>query len=141
MGHRHGAPRSPTRASPAKPARPSPTATPGLSAYTGNYTAAVWYGNDDFSPTEKLTGGILPAMTFQRFMSYAHQNLDLKPIPGLEKPFPDAVPESKEPKVAEGSEPGEGLKAPERPAALTSRTTKVLKELNALFKDAPPLGV
>ncbi len=106
--------------------------------YTGNYTAAVWYGNDDFSPTAKLTGGILPAMTFQRFMSYAHQNLDLKPIPGLEKPFPDAVPESDEPKVADKS--GDTPPAPERPATLTSRTTNVLKELNALFKKAPALS-
>ncbi len=106
--------------------------------YTGNYTAAVWYGNDDFSPTAKLTGGILPAMTFQRFMSYAHQNLDLKPIPGLEKPFPDAVPESDEPKVADKS--GDTPPAPERPATLTSRTTNVLKELNALFKNAPALS-
>ncbi len=106
--------------------------------YTGNYTAAVWYGNDDFSPTAKLTGGILPAMTFQRFMSYAHQNLDLKPIPGLEKPFPDAVPESDEPKVADKS--GDTPPAPERPATLTSRTTNVLKELNALFKKVPALS-
>jgi penicillin-binding protein 1A len=28
--------------------------------YTGNYVGAVWYGNDDHSPTNKMTGGSLP---------------------------------------------------------------------------------
>jgi penicillin-binding protein 1A len=108
--------------------------------FTGNYTAAVWYGNDDYSPSEKLTGGILPAMTFQRFMEFAHQNIDLKPIPGLEKPFPDAKPKAKEKLVAKdgGAEP---LPAPpKRPSALTPRTTDVLKSLGTLFGEAPGLS-
>ncbi|MDP0983645.1 penicillin-binding transpeptidase domain-containing protein, partial [Klebsiella variicola] len=25
--------------------------------FTGNYTAAVWFGNDNFTPTKELTGG------------------------------------------------------------------------------------
>ncbi len=29
--------------------------------FTGNYTAAVWFGNDGYAPTRRLTGGILPA--------------------------------------------------------------------------------
>ena len=37
-----------------------------------------------------MTGGSLPAMTWQRLMAYAHQNIDLKPIPGIENPFVDA---------------------------------------------------
>ena len=108
--------------------------------YTGNYTAAVWYGNDDFSPTEKMTGGILPAMTFQRFMEFAHQNIDLKPIPGLEKPFPDAKPKAKEKLIAadDGAEPVPAT--PKRPSSLTPRTTDVLKSLNTLFSEAPELA-
>jgi penicillin-binding protein 1A len=105
--------------------------------YTGNYTAAVWYGNDDYSPSEKLTGGLLPAMTFQRFMSYAHQNIELKPLPGLEKPFPDPKPKSKEELVAKGEETDSGLKPVTRPAALSPETTKILEELNRLFREAP----
>ena len=31
--------------------------------YTGNFTCAVWYGNDDYSPTNRMTGGSLPALT------------------------------------------------------------------------------
>src|SRR5690606_20181145 len=41
--------------------------------FTGNYTAAVWIGNDDYSPTRNMTGGSLPAMVWQRLMAYAHQ--------------------------------------------------------------------
>ncbi len=52
--------------------------------YTGNYVAAVWFGNDNFRPTRRLTGGNLPAMTWKKFMTYAHQNIEIKPIPLLE---------------------------------------------------------
>lgn len=58
--------------------------------YTGNYTAAVWFGNDDFRPTARLTGGRLPAETWQKFMRLAHVNVPLKPVPGL--PPPSSVP-------------------------------------------------
>lgn len=57
--------------------------------YTGNYVGAVWLGNDDFTPTRSMTGGTLPAMIWQRFMSFAHQNVVLKPIPGIDNPLPD----------------------------------------------------
>ncbi|QUS57237.1 transglycosylase domain-containing protein [Pseudovibrio brasiliensis] len=54
--------------------------------YTGNLAAAVWYGNDDFSSTRRMTGGSLPAMTWGNFMKYAHQGLELKAMPGVEPP-------------------------------------------------------
>ncbi|SDQ88660.1 penicillin-binding protein 1A [Pseudovibrio sp. Tun.PSC04-5.I4] len=59
--------------------------------YTGNLSAAVWYGNDDYSPTRRMTGGSLPAMTWGKFMTYAHQGLELKPMPGVEAPEGKAV--------------------------------------------------
>ncbi len=34
--------------------------------YTGNLVAGVWVGNDDYSSTNRMTGGSLPAMTWQR---------------------------------------------------------------------------
>ncbi|MTI42638.1 penicillin-binding protein 1A [Roseibium hamelinense] len=52
--------------------------------YTGNFTAAVWYGNDDFTSTRRVTGGSLPAMTWQKFMAYAHEGIDLVPMPGVD---------------------------------------------------------
>ena len=52
--------------------------------FTGNLTAAVWFGNDNFSGTRRLTGGRLPAETWQKFMRVAHSNIELKPLPGLD---------------------------------------------------------
>jgi penicillin-binding protein 1A len=51
--------------------------------FTGNYVTAVWFGNDDYSPMRQMTGGTLPAMTWQDFMTYAHAGIELKTIPGL----------------------------------------------------------
>ncbi len=52
--------------------------------FTGNYVAAVWLGNDDYHPTKTLTGGILPAMAWQKFMAYAHTNVEIKPLNGVD---------------------------------------------------------
>jgi penicillin-binding protein 1A len=54
--------------------------------YTGNLVTGVWYGNDDSSETDNMTGGSLPAMTFREIMQAAHLGLDLKPIPGVTAP-------------------------------------------------------
>ncbi len=51
--------------------------------YTGNFSAAVWFGNDDFSATRRMTGGSLPAITWQLIMEYAHQGIELKALPGV----------------------------------------------------------
>lgn len=52
--------------------------------YTGNFTGAVWFGNDDFTSTRRVTGGSLPAMAWQKFMEYAHRDIELKPMPGVD---------------------------------------------------------
>lgn len=39
--------------------------------YTGKYTTAVWYGNDDNSPSNNMTGGSLPARTWREIMTVA----------------------------------------------------------------------
>jgi penicillin-binding protein 1A len=101
--------------------------------------AAVWYGNDDFSPSKELTGGILPAMTWKRLMTYAHQNIDLKPIPGLPEPFmakPDAGAEVA--KATEEAEPDEILQR-KRPINLNPKTQNELLKLRDAFRSAPVL--
>ena len=52
--------------------------------FTGNYVAAVWFGNDDYRPTNKLSGGTLPTVAWQKFMAYAHTNIEIKPVEGVE---------------------------------------------------------
>ncbi|MEP9371007.1 PBP1A family penicillin-binding protein [Mesorhizobium sp. KR1-2] len=108
--------------------------------FTGNYTAAVWLGNDNYSPTHNMTGGSVPAMVWQRLMTYAHQNIDIKPIPGIKNPYVD-------PKVAEKAAEMEQKNADAvdvdmgRPPILSSATTRVLREMGDAFRTAPPLGV
>ena len=59
--------------------------------FTGNYIAGVWYGNDDYQVTNRMTGGSLPAMTWQQIMLHAHEGIELRPLPGV-KQGPGARP-------------------------------------------------
>jgi penicillin-binding protein 1A len=51
--------------------------------YTGHLVTGVWLGNDDNSPTKKLTGGGLPVEVWSRFMNAAHQGLPAADLPGM----------------------------------------------------------
>jgi penicillin-binding protein 1A len=50
--------------------------------YTGHLVTAVWLGNDDGSPTKKITGGSLPVEIWSRFMRDAHQGVPVANLPG-----------------------------------------------------------
>src|SRR5205085_4255037 len=50
--------------------------------YTGHLIAGVWLGNDDNTPTKKLTGGGMPVDIWSRFMKAAHQGLPNADLPG-----------------------------------------------------------
>jgi len=71
--------------------------------YTGNFVCGVWFGNDDYAPTNRMTGGSLPAMTWRQIMAYAHQGVEIKPIPGVSGPTPAAPATASTP--AAGSDP------------------------------------
>lgn len=50
--------------------------------YTGRLVAGVWLGNDDGTPTKKVTGGNLPTEIWARFMRKAHEGLQPVALPG-----------------------------------------------------------
>ena len=50
--------------------------------YTTHLAAGVWVGNDDNSPTEKVTGGSIPAGIWRDVMEHAHAGLVPEPLPG-----------------------------------------------------------
>ena len=50
--------------------------------FTGLYTAGVWLGNDDSSPTNNATGGSLASIVWHRFMVEALRGKAPVPIPG-----------------------------------------------------------
>jgi penicillin-binding protein 1A len=51
--------------------------------YTAHLVTGVWFGNDDSSGMRKVTGGSLPAMTWQRFMAEALDTEVAAPLAGV----------------------------------------------------------
>jgi len=105
--------------------------------YTGNFTAAVWMGNDDYTSTRRLTGGSLPAMVWNKYMTFAHKGIDLKPIPFVdsEEPKPEDVVASADAETADTSL----FDDVDGPATLSEATTERLLALEKLMRDARPL--
>ncbi len=104
--------------------------------FTGNYVAAVWFGNDDYRPTNNLTGGTLPTIAWQKFMAYAHTNIEIKPVFGV-----DFVPEQTI--VADAAAVPEEETA-ERPPNLTPAAARKLLDLadrlDIAIKDLAPVA-
>ncbi len=101
--------------------------------FTGNYVAAVWFGNDDYHPTNDLTGGTLPAITWQKFMAYAHTNADIEPVFGVEfTPEPPIVAE-----LDPNALPEEVI---ERPPSLTPEAARKLVDLADLINQTLAAG-
>ena len=98
--------------------------------YTGNLVAGVWVGNDDYSSSNRMTGGSLPAMIWRAAMSYAHQGIELKALPGI---APAGAPAARTPVAAteKGHPP-----PPLRPTVLTRRGTDVLVRIERMMEDA-----
>ncbi|MGA1801096.1 transglycosylase domain-containing protein [Rhizobium sp. HT1-10] len=107
--------------------------------FSGNYTCAVWFGNDDYTSTNNMTGGTLPAMTFKKIMDYAHQGIALKPIPGLADPFPAQKPMTAAARKAATEAAASAEPPPVRPRSLSAESTKVLRDIGEQLRDAPPL--
>jgi penicillin-binding protein 1A len=98
--------------------------------YTGNFTGAVWYGNDDYSPTNRMTGGSLPAQTWHDIMVVAHQGVEIRDIAGIgagKKLPPEAAANAaaKTPEVNPGP-----------PPILTRRGADILVRVEKLMDDA-----
>ena len=97
--------------------------------YTGNFVCGVWIGNDNYDPTNRMTGGSLPAMVWHQIMSYAEQGIEIKPLPGI------PVPERKVPVAASTSKSDE-QPPPPRPVMLTKRGAQILSGIEKLMNEA-----
>ncbi len=102
--------------------------------YSGNLVGAVWFGNDDSSETANMTGGSLPAMTWKEIMQFAHQGLELKPIPGVAPPDPKAAT------IARASPPANAIAPAAGPGAghMPRQSFEVLSAVGAMFKAIEP---
>jgi penicillin-binding protein 1A len=61
--------------------------------YTSRLITGVWLGNDDASPTKKLTGSSLPIDIWNPVMRSAHHGIPVAGLPGLpDLSFASAIP-------------------------------------------------
>jgi len=100
-----------------------------FNGYTGNYVGTVWFGNDDDTPMNNMTGGTLPAATWHEVMTYAHQGIELKPLFGHPTPAAPAVASAPAAGVAE-------LGSPQHPASLNKRSIDVLGTIETVIRHA-----
>lgn len=98
--------------------------------YTGNFVCGIWFGNDDYSSLNRMTGGALPAMTWHTIMEYAHQGIEIKQLPGIPVP-----PARQQPAVADAKAKS-GEPPPPRPAVLSKRGADVLVRIERMMDDA-----
>ncbi|WP_210381270.1 transglycosylase domain-containing protein [Microvirga zambiensis] len=98
--------------------------------YTGNLVASVWYGNDDSTPMNEMTGGTLPAMTWHEVMNLAHQNLEIRPIPGASPANANRVASASRPSADQAQAPAQGYLA----GTLSRRSYEVLGTIGTLFQ-------
>ena len=102
--------------------------------YTGQYVAGVWFGNDNFTPTNRVTGGNLPAMTWKEFMVFAHASRNIPQIPGVPI-HPAQVAEMERIAALKRANPtlgNLGYSGPKMPA----QTREVLKSLQEMLGQA-----
>lgn len=106
--------------------------------FTGNYSTAVWFGNDNFTSTRRLTGGRLPAQTWQKYMQAAHLYAEIKPLPGLAPP-PDAGESVQTAALPDSENGNEGAVGARR---LSPVTTRALREIeDRLIRLGPVSGM
>ena len=82
--------------------------------YTGTLVAGVWLGNDDGTPTKKVSGGNMPTETWNKFMRVALQGQQPVKLYGLDQGhfwntiFPSSsAPQPQDTPMAQGLPPGQ----------------------------------
>ena len=106
--------------------------------YTGNLVSGVWFGNDDHTSMKDMTGGTLPAMAWKEVMAFAHQNLEIRPIPGLpESATAVAFASGRAPTTVQNAQSN----APQlAPGSLSRRSFEVIGGIGNLFRSVERAG-
>ena len=65
--------------------------------YAGDLVAGTWFGNDDDTPMNHVTGGALPARTWHDFMAAVLKGKPLRELPHTEPTAPAAVATAEDP--------------------------------------------
>ncbi|AGF75549.1 transglycosylase domain-containing protein [Bartonella vinsonii] len=102
--------------------------------FTGNYTGAVWMGNDNFSPMNRAFGGGVPAMIWHNIMLHAHQNIMLKQLYGVKDSLLPYQPPTSP------SQDDSDL-APQIPYTLSPETLNIVRLINKDLKKTSSLSL
>jgi penicillin-binding protein 1A len=107
--------------------------------YTGHLVTGVWLGNDDNSPTKKLTGSGMPVDIWSRFMKAAHQGLPMADLPGMAgRTYDPAQPaQPAPPQIYAPSNPITSMLSPPQSATPLSRED----DARPLAVPRPPVAV
>ncbi len=106
--------------------------------FTGQYVAGVWYGNDSFTSTNKVTGGSLPARTWQQFMIAAHSNYNIPQIPGVPL-HPKQIEETQRIAEIKKEDPTLGAVISQGSNRMPQKTRQWLLNLSKVLKEARSL--
>ncbi len=106
--------------------------------FTAHNVTGVWFGNDDFSPMNEVTGGLIPAPTWKSIMLVAEAGRQPEGLAGI--PYDDSYAEAA---VASAGDP---VATPDETdqAVLTEATateddvSQVLKGMFDLFEEEKP---
>lgn len=106
--------------------------------FTANHVTGVWYGNDDFTPMNRVTGGMLPAPSWKQIMLVAERDQTPKGLAGI--PYDDSYAVAAVPPAADLTTPladeaaqGDGSTIPA--AAQPDDVAQVLNGMFNLFEE------
>jgi penicillin-binding protein 1A len=118
--------------------------------YTSYLVAGVWLGNDDSSPTRKVSGGNLPVEIWSRFMKAAHAGVPVAALPlgswrGGEAPGSDGSPPPPlDLAGAQSATGGRGGRPPQPPVAFAPQARAAAPRAARLADDSglvPPAEI
>jgi penicillin-binding protein 1A len=106
--------------------------------YTGQYVTGVWYGNDNFTSMNRVTGGSIPAQTWHDYNVAAHTSFNIPAIAGLPL-HPRQVEEMARIAEIKKQDPTLGTVSDSGRSKMPPKTRKTLTTLSKMFKEAKKL--
>ena len=101
-----------------------------FNGFTGNLVCSVWFGNDDNTPMENMTGGTLPAQSWHEIMALRASGPRRRSRPMASRPARPNRPTSPPPKPAK---PGAEAQPP-RATGLSPRAAAIITEIGDLAR-------
>jgi penicillin-binding protein 1A len=106
--------------------------------FTGQYVTGIWYGNDNFTSMNRVTGGSIPTQTWHDYNVAAHTSFNIPAIPGLPL-HPKQVEEQARIAEIKKEDPTLGTVSDSGRSRMPQKTRKTLTSLSKMFKDAKKL--